>query len=86
MFTEAKSWITARSKGRDRGLGWGVIPGPVSRVDDCRGLVRPGSGEDVLHEVFGVVGGVGVDEAWALLVRDYKEEEGEVRELPSEKR
>lgn len=40
----------------------------------------------MLHEVFGVVGGVGVEEAWALLVGDYKEEEGEVRELPSEKR
>ena len=40
----------------------------------------------MLHEVFGVMGGVGIEEAWALLVGDYKEQKGEGRELPSEKR
>ena len=32
-----------------RGLGRGVVPGPVSRIEDCCGCVRPGGGEDVLH-------------------------------------
>jgi len=68
------------------GLGRGLIPGSIFPVDDFCGRIRLGGGKDVRCEVFGVMGGVGIEKTWALLVGDCEGQKGEARELPSEER
>ena len=63
----------------------GAILGSITLIDDCCWCVRSGGGEDVRHQVFGLIGGVRIEKAWVLLVADYEEQKGEERELHSTK-